>query len=359
MVHTQGQNPQVPFGSGAPHLNIVDANGDPLTEAATEAYFTVNNQWFPDYETTSVYTLQITATNEHGSNTLTVNPVVTDDPVIDTAFDVVDMSNTATPYQFEITDDQTAGTVLFTLGFTQPAYPLNTGGEFVILRTTLAYGDGGFDDIVGLNFDKNTGEVSLSADADISVRPQYIFDVLAYHSVTGTQITRRVSINVVPAFQGEHLHTNFYTLPNFRVVTFSGSNYTGDLDVYEIPFDIGVSGNKSLCIQHNMTVTNNSYRYMNDSSIGLIQVFDTTGTTRLHQFYTSAADWYTLPWSGTTNGNAVTINDVQTLSGPLQGQSWVAVGTSGAGRWCSRYGGTPSGSTGIRVWCWRLCNIST
>ena len=347
VVHTQGPLPRLPFNSGAPYLNIVDANGDPLTGPATEAYFTINNQWFPDYETTSVYTLQITATNEHGSNTLTVNPVVTDDPVIDTGFDVVDMSNTATPYVYEITDDRVAGDLLFTMSFTNTVYPLN-GDDFTIARATQAYGDGPFNNIVGLNIDNTTGQVRLSADADISVRPQYMFIVIAYDAVTGTETQRLVTINVVPAFQGQHLHTNFYSLPNFRVITFSGSNYTGDLDVYEIPFDIGVAANKSLCIQHNMTVTNNTYRYMNDSALGLVQIFDTTGTNKLHQLYCSASGWYTLPTYGITNGNAVTINDVQNLTGPLGQMNWVAVSTSGAGRWCTAYGGTPSSNTGIQ-----------
>lgn len=338
-------------GETADYFRVEDGSGNSLSGAATSGVIVVDTKWFPDFEKNWVFTIQVNATNEYGTTTLEITPTITD-VAFDANFDVDNFGNAGNPYVFEIADGTSAG-VIKTLSFTETPYTLPVSNDIAqIYSTSIAglndsYGNNYGDTtgtIHGLSFNRDTGEISLTADADHSVRSEFEFRVLAYSDITGHFIDRTVAIKVNPPFTGYNLLNNFHIIDAQAAASQSSA-----FNVAEIPYDIGTSQARKLFIGHNITATAG---WQNDVCIGGVQILDSNGAV-VHNLYATGG-------SAATVWETADMNAIPAMGG-LNSVPCTTVSNTGStshfNKWNIR-AGTPSGSTGANAGIYGMAHQS-
>lgn len=330
VVVTSGSLSGTTTAHGQPYFDLVKLDGTPLgSSEVTEGELVINNSFFPNFEETATWQIEITATNQFGSNTLTIYPQV-QDTTADETLNVVDFSNNGTPHEFEIDDGTVSGTELFTIEFTEDI--LNDQFFIVPASGMVTYNDTIGQGIEGLSIDSTTGVVSLSQDADLSWRSLYDFTVVALSGVTGAQRQQYCKIIVNSVAYGANLLQQFEPMD----VPLSSSIHS-NFSVAEVLFDIGSSSNRRLYIAHNPSA---QPIYANDFCIGGIQILDENQNV-VHDIYAAAS--YNISSWHTANEKQASVGTPSIADGYTYSQVMTSPNTN---KWSSHTGGTTSGTTG-------------
>lgn len=327
---------------GGEFFRVEDSSGNALSSPATSGVLVVDNKWFPNFEETAIYNIEVIATNEHGSATLTVTPTITD-VTIEEFFDITGFGNNGNAYIHEIPSGTASG---YTIPINFNADPVLNGAsnyQFLLISTSSGggndsygnnYGDSTLN-LQGLSYDRTAGTVSLSADADHSVRSEFEFKIFARSAEYGHSIEKTLTIKVNPVFTGYNLLNNFHII-DAQAAPAQNSAF----NVVEIPYDIGTSQARKLFIGHNMTATSG---YLNDVCIGGVQILDSNGSVQ-HNLYATGN-------SSATVWETADINTIPAMGG-LNSVPCTVVSATGStslpNKWNLR-AGTPSSSTGANA----------